>query len=59
MQTIILTGGAGYIGSHLCLNLLENGYKVIVLLTGMTNSLRTQTQQRINETFVGTRNTIS
>ena len=31
----------------------DYGYKVIVLLTGMTNSLRTQTQQRINETFVG------
>jgi len=29
------------------------GYKVIVLLTGMTNSLRTQTQERINEAFIG------
>ena len=31
MRTILLTGGGGYIGSHLCLTLLENGYKVVVL----------------------------
>jgi len=28
---ILLTGGAGYIGSHVCLNLLEAGYKVTVI----------------------------
>ena len=32
----------------------DHGYKVIVLLTGISNSLRTQTQERINETFIGT-----
>lgn len=28
-KTILVTGGAGFIGSHLCENLIENGYAVI------------------------------
>jgi UDP-glucose 4-epimerase len=31
MQRILVTGGAGYIGSHTCLCLLENGYDVVVV----------------------------
>lgn len=31
MSTILVTGGAGYIGSHTCLQLLEQGDQVIVL----------------------------
>ncbi len=31
MQHIIVTGGAGYIGSHTCLELLNAGYEVTVL----------------------------
>lgn len=30
MRTILVTGGAGYIGSHTCLALLEAGYDVVV-----------------------------
>ena len=30
-MNILVTGGAGYIGSHTCLELLENGYDVIVV----------------------------
>ena len=30
MQTILLTGGAGFIGSHTCLVLLENNFRVVV-----------------------------
>jgi UDP-glucose 4-epimerase/UDP-arabinose 4-epimerase len=31
MKNILVTGGAGYIGSHICLKLLENDYRPIVL----------------------------
>ncbi len=31
MKTILVTGGAGFIGSHTCLLLLENQYKVYVI----------------------------
>lgn len=30
-KTILVTGGAGYIGSHTCVRLLESGYGVVVL----------------------------
>ena len=31
IKTILVTGGAGFIGSHTCLLLLERGYKIIVI----------------------------
>ena len=31
MKNILVTGGAGYIGSHTCIELLEKGYEVIVV----------------------------
>ena len=30
-MTVLVTGGAGYIGSHTCLELLESGQDVLVL----------------------------
>lgn len=30
-MAILVTGGAGYIGSHTCVSLLENGYEIIVV----------------------------
>ena len=31
MSQILVTGGAGYIGSHTCVELLESGYDVVVV----------------------------
>ena len=31
IKTVLVTGGAGYIGSHTCLYLLEQDYKVFVI----------------------------
>ena len=30
-MSILVTGGAGYIGSHTCVELLDAGYDVVVL----------------------------
>ena len=30
-MTILVTGGAGYIGSHTCVELLNNDYEIIVV----------------------------
>ena len=38
-QTILVTGGAGYIGSHCCLELLKAGHRVVVL-DNLSNSSR-------------------
>ena len=31
MKNILVTGGAGFIGSHTCLNLLDKGFNVFVI----------------------------
>lgn len=31
MKTVLVTGGAGYVGSHACAELLEKGFRVIVM----------------------------
>ncbi|MCT6901788.1 MAG: NAD-dependent epimerase/dehydratase family protein, partial [Lactobacillus sp.] len=31
MMRILVTGGAGYIGSHTCVELLNSGYEIIVV----------------------------
>jgi UDP-glucose 4-epimerase len=31
MKTILITGGAGYIGSHACVEFLNAGYDIVVL----------------------------
>ena len=37
MPSILVTGGAGFIGSHTCVSLIENGYDVVVV-DDFTNS---------------------
>ncbi len=36
-KTILVTGGAGFIGSHICIELLIEGYE-IVIVDNLTNS---------------------
>ena len=36
---ILVTGGNGYIGSHTCVELLNNGYEVVIL-DNFSNSKR-------------------
>ena len=45
--TILVTGGAGYIGSHTCVLLLEAGYEVVVL-DNLCNS-KSESLSRVEE----------
>ncbi len=40
MKTILITGGAGFIGSHLCEFLLDGGFKVIAMDNLVTGDLK-------------------
>jgi UDP-glucose 4-epimerase len=46
-HTVLVTGGAGYIGSHTCVELLQAGYSVIVI-DNLINS-KAQSLQRIEQ----------
>ena len=39
MENVLVTGGAGYIGSHTCVELLNSGYNVVVF-DNLSNSSR-------------------
>ena len=39
METILVTGGNGFIGSHTCLSLLENNYRVVVVDSNVNSKL--------------------
>ena len=47
MSTILVTGGAGYIGSHTCVELLNAGYDVVVV-DNLCNSCR-ESLKRVEE----------
>ena len=47
MNTILITGGAGYIGSHACVEFLQAGYNIVVL-DNLCNS-SAEALQRVRE----------
>lgn len=48
MTEVLVTGGAGYIGSHMCVELLQAGYDVVVVDSLVNSSARSlQAVQRI------------
>lgn len=51
METILVTGGAGFIGSHLCESLLNEGYKVVCLDNLITGKRRNIEGLENNENF--------
>ena len=40
MNRILVTGGAGFIGSHICLLLLERGFEVVVIDSFINSSIK-------------------
>ena len=47
METILITGGTGFIGSHTCLVMLEKGYNICIIDSLVNSSKKTISQ--INE----------
>lgn len=52
-KTILVTGGAGYIGSHTCVTLLEHGYEVVVFdnLSNSSKKAITRIQEIVGEDY--------
>ncbi len=50
-KTIVITGGAGFIGSHLCDRLLADGYKVICLDNMITGAMENIEHLAKNKSF--------
>jgi UDP-glucose 4-epimerase len=44
---ILVTGGAGYIGSHTCVELLKSGYDIVVVDNFLNN--KPEALQRVSE----------
>ncbi|HLC50082.1 MAG TPA: UDP-glucuronic acid decarboxylase family protein [Candidatus Nanoarchaeia archaeon] len=51
MKTVLITGGAGFIGSHLCEFLLDRKYKVIVVDNLVTGDLKNISHLRDRKEF--------
>jgi dTDP-glucose 4,6-dehydratase len=51
MKTVVVTGGAGFIGSHLCEFLLEREFKVIAMDNLITGSMKNIGYLRSNKNF--------
>lgn len=50
-KVVVITGGAGFIGSHLCDRFLADGYKVIAIDNLITGSLRNIAHLKKNKSF--------
>ncbi len=51
MKTVIVTGGAGFIGRHLCRFLLEKGYKVVCIDNLITGSPKNIAEFKSHQNF--------
>ena len=52
MSKILVTGGAGYIGSHTVVELLSTGYEVVIIDDDFKDSLSQDIKERILESFI-------
>lgn len=51
MQTVVVAGGAGFIGAHLCESLLNEGYKIICVDNFLTSDKENISKLLKNENF--------
>lgn len=58
-KTILVTGGAGFIGSHLCKKLLEDGYRVISMDNLITGNMANVKRLKDNKNFLFIRHDIT
>jgi len=50
-QTFLVTGGTGFLGSHVAADLLSRGHRVLVLARGRSNSSASQRMERLLNWF--------
>ena len=60
MKIILVTGGAGFIGSYVCRSLIEGGYKVVVYdaFIQYVSPFESKYQQFLNSRFLGIKDNI-
>ena len=50
LETVLVTGGSGFIGSHICISLIANNYNVLVIDSLINSSLENfKNIEKINE----------